>query len=660
VGRGGNGRARAVVSQAALSLTLALLTVAVYAPVRHHEFFELDDWDAIVWNQNLRASSAADAFVKAFGSPFRSRTVNWTPLTVLSLQLDHALYGEEPAGYLVTNVALHVLSTLVLFHALVALTGALGCSAFVAAVFAVHPLHVESVAWVSERKDVLSGLFWNLTLAAYARFVVRPRSAVRYGLVLLCLVLGLLSKPMVVTLPFVLLLLDYWPLRRLDGRALREKIPMLTLVALVAISTYLLQRAWGAMEYGETIGSSDRIRNAIDSYGIYLADAFWPTGLAVIYPHPVDSLATGRVVLVALGLAAATGIAFALRRSHPYGIVGWLWYLGTLVPVIGIVQVGLQARADRYMYLPIVGLAIIVAFAARDAARGRVHSIAVAAAGIGAIVSLAIAASIQLTFWKDSVTLYERAIEVSPEGPRPYERLGELYMLWKDFEKAERYFRRQYELDPEAGSESMLRVYAFHGDALKESGDLEGAVARYRRALEFDPQHAHVNRRLGLALVASGRSGEARPALEIALRGLPRHAPIHAALGYVALEERRFQEAIAYNRRALELSPRLRQPRNNLAWLLATAPDPSLLDPAEAVRLAEGLRDETETPSPNLLDTLAAAYAADGRLEQAIRASEQSVALAEERGASELAQTLRSRLARYRSGQRFVDAPPSR
>jgi len=446
----------------ALATALVVATLAVYWPVRHHEFVDLDDYAGILWNPDLRVGSLTEAIRVAFTKPLLSI---WVPLTMLSLELDRALYGEAPARYLLTNVALHVASALLLLHVLWRMTGSTGASAFVAGVFALHPLHVESVAWASERKDTLSALFFMLTWLAYLRYVERP-VRVRYALVVASLALGLLAKPMLVTLPFVLLLLDYWPLRRLDLGAVREKLPLLALVAAESLATYVVQGARGAMSYGMGLPLSLRVANAIDSTFIYLRQTFWPSDLAVFYAHPAASLDVARVAVAASVLLVLSAAAFALRRTQPWWLVGWLWYLGMLVPVIGLVQVGMQGRADRYTYLPMIGLSLAVAFGARHRVRSGAQRRALAVAATVVLAVFAWLASAQVATWRNSFTLYERVIAVAPDSSYPHQRLGMVYAMQSDFGRAQQHFQRAIELEPQEAKEivhqlgSMARAHA--------------------------------------------------------------------------------------------------------------------------------------------------------------------------------------------------------
>ena len=464
-----------------LGVAIALATLAVYAPVRHHEYVDLDDYAGILLNPDLQVHSLREALVVSFTRPVVS---SWVPLSTLSLQLDRALYGEDPTGTLLTNVALHVAASLLLFHVFTRMTGDAFASAFVAAVFALHPLHVESVAWASERKDVLAGLFFALTLLAYLRYVERPASRLRFALLAVSLALGLIAKPMLVTLPGVLLLLDYWPLRRLDAAAVREKLPLFAWVAADAFATYAVQGATGAMSYGLGVPLPLRIANAIDATCAYLGQTLWPTGLAVFYPHALASLGRTRLALELGLLAALTLAAWLARRRQPWWLTGWLWYLGTLVPVLGFVQVGMQGRADRYTYLPMIGLALAVAFGARQLAHTRAARVALAAAATVALTAFALVASTQVRVWRDSFTLYERAIAVSPQASFPYLRLGMVYAMRGNFGEALPRFRRSVELDPSSATE-ILRQLDSMASGHAEQGRPEEAVGTASFAIAF-------------------------------------------------------------------------------------------------------------------------------------------------------------------------------
>jgi len=410
-----------------IALLLFALTIGVYAQVRDHEFVNFDDVDHIVENPLIRQGLTQDGLVQAFATHLGG---NWIPLTVISLQANASLHGLDPRGFLLTNIFLHALASALLFLALCSLTGATWPSAFTAAVFALHPLHVESVAWAAERKDVLCGVFSMLTLNAYAEYVKRPDSRVYYGLVILSLALALLAKPMAVTLPFVLLLLDFWPLERFRSNRIqylvKEKIPMFALVAGASIAVWFTQQADQAMTFGVRVPYAYRFLNAFESYVFYVADSVWPSGLGAFYPHPMATLAVGPALLAGLALVAVTVLAVRFTSTRPYLLVGWLWFLGTLIPVIGLVQVGLQARADRYMYFPQIGLCLIVAWGLPDLlGQTRRIRVVLAACGALAIGGLTVATSLQIPHWRDSVAVYGRAIAVTQGNFEAHARLGQ-------------------------------------------------------------------------------------------------------------------------------------------------------------------------------------------------------------------------------------------
>ena len=584
-----------------IALGLAGLTLAVFLQARHHDFVDLDDPAFVAaaryLDDGISLHSLATDFTVAH--PFWS----WTPLATISYRLNHAVHGREPAGYILTNIALHLLATLALFFALERMTAASWPSAFVAAVFAVHPLHVESVVWVSERRDVLAGFFWMAGLLAYARYAQRPAAA-RYALVFVCLALGLLSKPLMVTFPFALLLLDYWPLQRLSRRAVLEKLPMLGLVVVASALTWWVQDRVIPVSFAESQGLTLdlRLRNAADSYLLYLFQTFWPAGLTVYYPHPLGNLSLARATGAAVVLAGATG--FALWAARPWLIVGWLWFLGVLVPMIGVVQVGGQARADRFMYVPLVGLAISVAWGVAEfRGTGRRRRALLAATGVAAVVALAVVAHFQVRHWRNSETLFEHNVSLEPGSMFGQRGLGYVRMQQGRLEEAERHLEAAYALRPERVRFDFVRLQLLFAKRAREGADLGEAIARYEKALTLDPDHARAHALLALALADAGRTAE----------------------------------AIAQGREALRLAPTLDWAANNLAWLLATCSDPILRDPPEAVRLAQAAVARKRPPDPDYLETLAVAYAAAGRFDAAAATAERAAALAQESGNAALA-----------------------
>jgi len=496
---------------ALLALLISAATISIYAPLRHHEFLDYDDPQYVTENPNLRLgvtwAGVANDFEPHFG--------NWIPLTFFSLRVDHALYGLEPAGYFLTNILLHTLAALLLFAALLRMTGATGPSAFVAAVFALHPLHVESVAWVTERKDTLSGFFATATLYLYARYAEGPRGFVRFLPVTIALILGQLSKSMLVTLPFVLLLLDIWPLRRIGvapfeakqlRRAVAEKLPLFAVIAVTSLVTYSIQSDAGAVYPVSHLPLEARLMNAVTSYGVYFRQALWPSDLAAFYPHPLMLASAGRAAAASLLLVAVTFTALRTLRTRPYFAVGWFVYLGMLVPVIGIVQVGMQAHADRYMYLPLVGLTIALAFGANDLApkNSRVRS-ALGVAAVLAILALAIATTRQIPHWKDSLALHTRIVEVSPDSYRSINHLGKTLLRLGRHEEAKQRFTSAMRLAPTwAPPRIGLGILYF------QQGDFEKATRFNELALALDPSSAIAHANFAASLLETKRISEAR------------------------------------------------------------------------------------------------------------------------------------------------------
>src|SRR5262245_26274932 len=647
------GRARL----AAIGAALALLTLAVFVEARHHEFVNLDDGIYVVRNPALDAGLGRAVLLDYFTTPVLG---HWIPLTRLSYHFDHALFGKEAGGYILTNLGLHVLATLLLFAALVRMTGRPWPSAFVAAVFAVHPLHVEAVVWVSERKGVLAGLFWMAGLLAYARCVERP-SPLRYALVLACLALGLLSKAVLVTFPFALLLLDHWPLRRLSRGAVLEKVPMLALVAAASALTLWSQRAGGALEFGETHGLSFdlRLRNAVHSLVWYLMKSLWPTGLTAYYPHPLDALSGARAAAEAGLVLAASAVALAFGRRLPALAVGWLWFLGTLVPTLGLVQAGSQARADRYTYVPQVGLAIALAFSAADLAAGRPRlARALGALGAIAVAALGLASRFQVRTWQDSEALYERNLAVEPESSFGHHGLGLVRVQQDRLDEAEQHLRETLRLRPDLGREPLLRLHLLVGSRAAEQGDAGAAIARYESAVALDPEDPDANGILGAALVREGQGARARAFLARSLASGRAPAVAHAAQAVLLAASGDEAEAVDEGLAALRADPELTWAANNVAWILATSADARLRAPDEAVRLAEAAVGSSQPPDPDRLDTLAAALASAGRFDAAVATAERAAARADAMRNPALAAAIRERLALYRAGRPYREAAP--
>jgi len=591
-----------------ICLVLTAATLAVFLPVRSHDFLSYDDRGYVSENRQVRQGLSPGSLSWALGTFEKG---NWHPITWWSHMIDYQLFGSEPAGHHLVNLVLHAANVLLLFVVLERMSGAIWQSAFVAALFALHPLHVESVAWIADRKDVLRALFWMLTLLFYARYVERPGRA-RYLAVLACFALGLTAKPMLVSLPFVMLLLDFWPLGRFSsaGRApsrlLLEKLPLFVLAAASGVVTVLAQPGAGAVGSIESLPLSLRAGNALTAYAGYLGKTIWPAGLSVIYILR-PTLTSAEVLRSGLILAAVSvGVALTVRR-RPYLAVGWLWFLGTLVPVIGLVQVGRQAMADRYTYIPLIGVFIMVAWglpALLDGWRHRRLALAVGAAIV--LSALTIATRHQLGYWKNSVTLFGRAVELDADNDVAHRQLALVMMEQGRNEEALHHYSEALRVIPDHPS-----ALTGKGILLAMQGRTVEAIALFARALEVDPGHAQAHYNLGNALAESGRSGEAIPHFGAALDLEPDRVEIRVNLAHALLEAGRLDEAMRHLGEALRLEPDSFEARYNLAIALA-----------ESGRLDEAIARFVELVArhdvPEAHHGLAIALLQQGRLDEAI------------------------------------------
>ena len=584
----------------AICLLLAVVTLALYSPAFGHPFiFNYDDDIYVNNNAHVKAGLTWETVRWALTS---TESSNWHPATWLSHALDCMLYGLNPHGHHVTNVLFHVLNVVLLFLLLVRATGAAGRSFLVAALFAVHPFNVESVAWIAERKNVLSTFFFLLTLGAYGWYALKP-SLKRYAAVAALFVLALASKPMVVTLPCVLLLLDYWPLRRIRGwsqfnpeaafpvpqaplsRLVLEKLPLLALSAADCAVTFFAQRSGGAMRLVLPLGV--RLENAVYAYAMYVWKAFWPAWLAVFYPHPGATLAVWRLGVAALFLLAVSALVWWQRAVRPYLIVGWLWFLGTLVPVIGLVQVGEQAIADRYAYVPLIGIFVVAVWGAADLADSRqvsFRSRAKAAAIVLAIFSLFTID--QLRYWRSAVDLWAHAVDVTKDSFLGEEDLGAALLATDRYAEALPHFQKAVKLRPSdpgphlnlAGDlalsdrprdavleyetaipltsdpEMRLSAYTTLGRLYSNLGEYAKARASYQAALRIDPQKS------------SAREGLAKVELSDAIRNAVEtpSGEAYLRLGQLFQQEGRAPEARAAYEQALQLNPKLGDARKAL------------------------------------------------------------------------------------------------
>ena len=514
-----------------LAVIAALMTVVVvvFLPAGKHDFIIFDDDVHVTENPWVGRGLTGAGLRWAFTS--LGYGANWHPLTWLSHMLDVELFGLAPRGHHLMSVGLHAAAAALLFLALRRLTGAFWRSAFIAALFAVHPLRVESVAWVAERKDVLAACFWNLTLLLYAGYARAPRPA-RYLGVLIPFTAGLLSKPMTVSLPFVLLLLDWWPLGRIGAaplspprragavsllRVVAEKAPLFALSGAAMAATYAAQRSAGALFVLEPYPLRLRVMNALWSCLIYLKKTVWPLDLAIFYPHPGFSIPWWKGAVAAALLATVTAATVASRHRRPAFLVGWAWYLGTLVPVLGFVQVGAQGMADRYTYLPLIGIFLVAAWSLAGSPPGangvRLGTSAAAAAAVAACALLARA---QVDHWRNNRTVFAHALEVTDNNWMAHNVVGTSLMEEGRAAAAEAHFARAVAIRP-----NYWTAQYNLGNSLLAQGKLEAAVAAYRRALSLNPRSASTHNNLGVALLKLGEVGTARLNFQQALRLQP-------------------------------------------------------------------------------------------------------------------------------------------
>jgi tetratricopeptide (TPR) repeat protein len=774
---------------AGICTVLAAMILAVFGGTLRQGFVNFDDDVYVYDNPPVAGGLTAHGLVWAFTHVHSS---NWHPITWISHMLDCQLYGLNPAGHHLTNLLLHAATTILLFLLLRKMTGSLWRSAFAAAIFAIHPLRVESLAWVAERKDVLSGLFFMLTLHAYVQHASGGRARYYYWLSLLFFALGLMAKPMLVTVPLVLLLLDYWPLKRLRATAaaesglpnrdllraaIRDKWPWFAMAAAAGTVALFAQ--------GEAISPIPfplRCGNAVVSCGLYLKQLFYPIGLAVFYPYPVGGLSAGAMVTALIALLVISAGAALVARQLPWVVFGWLWYLLMLLPVMGVLQVGAQAHADRYTYLPQIGLAVLLAWTLAEWSL-RWHFRRVISGGLaaGGLAALMLCAHEQAGFWRDSVTLWshalactedslpahlnlgnalmekgrveeamvhyqmalqmnpdhpeaqaslgdalrqmgrldeaighlEKALEIKPDLATAHNNLGNLLAQRGDLDHAIAHFQQALEARPDyadasynlgnahfqkgewdqaaASYQLALRLKPEYlaacfnlGNTYFQRGKLEAAIACYRQALQINPDYAKAAGNLGAALLQAGRvdaavrqfqsvlvrhpddaeaaynlgnillqrrswneaAGYYRKALQIN----PDWAEVHYDLGLALLSSGSLSEVIAHFQKAIEIKPDYAEALNNLAWALATAPDASLRDGVKAVALARRANQLAGGNDPDMLDTLAAAYAEAGRFAEAKESAAKAVELARSAGREADLTQLANELQLYSAG----------
>ena len=579
-------------------MVLIASTLAIYWQITNHEFINYDDESYITKNLRVQTGLTFESIKWAF-TTFHAG--NWHPVTWLSHMLDMELYGLNPMGHHWSSLQIHLINTILLFFILQYMTGALWRSAFVAALFALHPLHVESVAWVAERKNVLSTFFWMLTMLAYVHYTTRP-SLYRYLLTLLLLMLGLMAKPMLVTLPFVLLLLDYWPLERLRHQSpfnlILEKIPFFALSAVSVYISSLSVHRYEIVVSTELVPMQLRIANALVSYVKYIEKMIWPKNLAIFYPFP-DTLPIWQILGAGLFLASISFLVLLNLRKKPYLCMGWLWFLGTLIPVIGLKQAGLwPAMADRWAYVPLVGIFIILSWGGSDLLKKWTHkNVMPAILAIAVLLALTVLSFLQASHWKNSITLFENAIKVTENNCMAHNNLGIALMRDGKSNDAVFYFKKTLQIRPNfLKTLDNLGVALFQLGRFEESisyytkalkinsenaeihkhiamiletqGELEKAVQHYTKALLINPELADVNYCLANALAAQKDFEKAKYQYREAIKKDSGHSNAHYNLGCILLKQKKYKEGLTHFTEAVKINHDYKQAYNHIGIIL--------------------------------------------------------------------------------------------
>jgi len=619
-------------------LLLVITTLLVYRQVTSHVFVNYDDTIYVTNNRFVTSGLNFDSITWAFTIADKEGTY-WQPLTWLSHILDYELYGLRPAGHHLTSLILHTVNTLLVFLVLYRMTKAFWESVLVAALFGLHPINVESAVWVAARKNVLSTLFWILTMAAYVFYTARPCLA-RYLLTFLILAAGLMAKPMLATLPFVLLLLDYWPLGRLrfeplvDGSIenprkvnifgyhvspefclMLEKVPLLVLSFASIRITLLSLQPYGNVIPTKFMPMSLRISNALVSYVGYIGKMIWPRNLSILYPYPGE-LPVWQTAGAGLFVICVSVLVLRAFRQRPYLLVGWLWYLGTLVPAIGLVQGGVWPKmADRFAYVPFIGLYIMIVWGAADVLAAKHYAKVVSAVLTGVLLpALMVCSWLQVRHWQNSMTLFRHTLNVTQNNVIAHFQLGL---------------------------------------ALEQKGKLDEAIRQYSKALQLAPNYAAAHTNLGAVLVHKGDIKGAVYHYYEALKKNPYDAGAYNNLGNILFGMGRTREAILAYREALRWHPDMPQSLYSLAWIKATHSNEAFRDGEEAIKLAERLCQITNYNKPLFLDALAAAYAEAGRFSEAVKTARQGLDLVWQSGPKELVPGIKERLKLYQNGRPY-------
>lgn len=652
-------------SRRLVCLVLGLVTLLVFLPVWHHGFIAFDDDEYLVNNPIVKDGLTWAGFKWAFTT---FHMANWHPLSWLSHMLDCQLFGPHAGAHHFVSVLFHAANAILLFVVWHRMTGALWPAALIAALFAWHPLHVESVAWAAERKDVLSTLFWILTVWAYAGYAQSTRangSPIRqifrsrgYCLAVVCFALGLMAKPMLVTVPFALLLLDFWPLRRVEasgwGRQLFslavEKWPFFLLSGASSVVTYLAQSR-EAVNSLEEYSWALRLGNASLAYAGYLIKTIWPANLAVLYPAPYQ-LAWARVLAAVVVLTGISAAVWHGRQRRPYLLVGWLWFLGTLVPVIGLVKVGSQAMADRYTYVPLIGIFVMVAYGGRDVVARLALRAGVPATITGVILAgCLLATSRQLRHWEDSETLFRHAVVVTRNNVIACAHYADALVRKGRTEEAATAYREVLRVAP-----LFAEAHQSYAQLLESQGQLDEALRHYQEAVRLKPGAASLSN-LAALLMKLDRLDEALPYCDEAVRLDPANPRPHYLKGKVRYDQQRSSEAIGHFRHALNLDPDNLATLTWLSRILSSDLNPQNRSGAEAVVLAERANRLSGGRLWFVLDTLAMAYAEAGRFDLAQVTISNAIATASAAVQKDEVATLEQRLRLYQSHRPYREAP---
>ncbi len=680
-------------------ISIVVATLVAYESMRHNSFVSYDDPRYITENPDIKAPITWQSLGRAFTQP---HYYMWHPLTTFTNMLNYELFGLNPVGHHLVSLLLHIISVMLLFKILSDMTGTTWTSAFVAAVFALHPVQVESVAWAAELKTILSGLFWLLTMAAYIRYTRQPRTG-RYVLLLLVFGLCILTKPTVVTLPLVLLLLDYWPLGRVIRgrqtekapkgkgrqevsmrRLITEKIPLFVLSAILSVITFSVQQRGGAVMPLEKMPLDFRIANMFISYMRYIGKTIWPSRLAAFYPPLPANFPKTAEAACALLFILITVLCLYIGRRRKYIATGWLWYVGILVPTIGLVQAGAQAMANRYMYIPMLGLLIIITWTVKDFVANRPRWKMVSAVLAAVVLSSAIILTrMQVRHWQNSMTLFEYTLKVSENNALAENSYGCALLEAGRVDEAVLHLSKAVRISPifsEARNnlgqvllkqgrtdeaivcfnelikrkQDSAQVYYHLAVALSMQNKLDDAIKCLAKVLMLNPEYPGAHRKIGAALLATGKIDEAIPHLNEALQINPDQAEVCANLGTAYTQLSKYRLAIQNWTRAVELEPNSADVLNNLAWLLATVNDPSVQDANKAIELAQRACELTGYKEPAILDTLAGAYAAAGRFNDAVTTAEQAVNAAKAHGQENMVSEIQNHIELYKAGRAYI------